>query len=115
MMKDCIFCRIVNRESPADIVYEDDQILAFRDTNEKAPIHVLVIPKKHIRSLVDINIEDVPLMGHLMFVASMVANQKGISSRGFRLVLNSGLESGQSVWHVHLHLLGGRRMTWPPG
>ena len=114
-MKECIFCRIVNRESPADIVFEDDQTVAFKDINGKAPIHILVIPKKHIRSLVDINIEDVPLMGHLMFVANKVAVQKGISSKGFRLVLNSGLESGQSVWHIHLHLLGGRRMTWPPG
>ena len=114
-MSDCIFCSIVNRESPADIVYEDDQTLAFRDINEKAPIHILVIPKKHIMSLVDINIDDVPLMGRLMFVANKLSNEKGISSRGFRLVLNSGLESGQSVWHIHLHLLGGRMMTWPPG
>ncbi|MFQ5788685.1 MAG: histidine triad nucleotide-binding protein [Thermodesulfobacteriota bacterium] len=114
-MVECIFCEIVNKKSPADIVYEDDDSIAFKDVNEQAPIHILVIPKKHIRSIVEIEEEDLHVIGHLVSVANKIANQKGISERGFRLVLNSGLESGQSVWHIHFHILGGRKMSWPPG
>jgi len=114
-MDDCIFCKIVSRESPADIVYEDDDSIAFKDINEQAPIHILLIPKKHIRSVVEIEEEDLQLIGHLVSVASKIADQTGISEKGFRLVLNTGLESGQSVWHIHIHLLGGRKMAWPPG
>ncbi len=114
-MDDCIFCKIVSRESPADIVYEDDDSIAFKDINEQAPIHLLLIPKKHIRSVVEIEEEDLQLIGHLVSVANKIADQTGISEKGFRLVLNTGLESGQSVWHIHIHLLGGRKMAWPPG
>ncbi len=114
-MDDCVFCKIVNRESPADIVYEDDDSIAFKDVNQQAPVHILIIPKKHIRSLVEIDEEDLNLIGHLVSVANKIADHNGIIERGFRLVLNTGLESGQSVWHVHIHLLGGRKMTWPPG
>ncbi len=114
-MEDCIFCKIVKREIPAALVHEDDISLAFRDIGPKAPTHILVIPKKHIRSVVEVTEEDNLLLGHLINVASEIAKKEGISEKGFRLVINCGLESGQSVWHIHLHLLGGRKMTWPPG
>ncbi|MGH7792349.1 MAG: histidine triad nucleotide-binding protein [Thermodesulfobacteriota bacterium] len=114
-MEDCIFCKIVKREIPATLVYEDEISLAFRDITPKAPTHILVIPKKHIRTVVEVKEEDKPLMGHLISIASGIAKKEGISEKGFRLVINCGLESGQSVWHIHIHLLGGRKMTWPPG
>jgi histidine triad (HIT) family protein len=114
-MEDCIFCNIVERKAPADIEYEDDVSIAFKDTDPRAPVHILIIPKKHIGTTLDVNEEDAPLLGHLIRVANKIARGKNISEKGFRLVMNCGLQSGQSVWHVHLHLLGGRRMTWPPG
>jgi histidine triad (HIT) family protein len=114
-MEECIFCQIARRELPATIVYEDNLSVAFRDINPKAPVHILVIPKKHIRSLVEAEKEDAPLLGHLIHIGNEVARKENISNKGYRLVINSGLESGQSVWHIHLHVLGGRKMTWPPG
>ena len=114
-MEDCIFCKIVKREIAATLIHEDEISLAFRDISPKAPTHILVIPKKHIRTVVEVREEDKPLMGHLISVANDIAKKEGISEKGFRLVINCGLESGQSVWHVHFHLLGGRKMTWPPG
>lgn len=114
-MRECVFCQIVRRESPAHIVYEDDSTIAFKDINPQAPVHILVIPKRHIRTLLDIQSGDEPLLGHLFSVANAVAREYGIAQRGFRLVMNCGLESGQSVWHIHLHVLGGRKMGWPPG
>ncbi len=114
-MDDCIFCQIVNKEAASEIVYEDHHSLAFTDINRQAPIHVLVIPKKHIRSLPEIQDADLSILGHLFDVANKVARHKGISEKGYRLVINSGIESGQSVWHLHIHVLGGRKMTWPPG
>ncbi len=114
-MENCIFCRIVKREIPATIVYEDDFSIAFTDIKPQAPTHVLVIPKKHIRTVVEAEEEDKSLLGHLIYVATKIANKEDISQKGFRIVINCGLESGQTVWHVHIHLLGGRRMTWPPG
>ncbi|HXG30034.1 MAG TPA: histidine triad nucleotide-binding protein [Thermodesulfobacteriota bacterium] len=114
-MKDCVFCKIVSKESPASIVYEDDISIAFKDINPQAPIHILVIPKRHIRTIAETTEEDKPLLGHLIHVARKIAEQLNISKKGFRLVANCGLESGQSVWHIHLHLLGGRKMKWPPG
>ena len=114
-MDDCIFCSIVKKEAECDIVYEDQDSLAFTDINKQAPIHTLVIPKRHIRSLAEIKDADLPIIGHLFDVANKVAEQKGISKKGYRLVINCGIESGQSVWHLHIHILGGRRMTWPPG
>lgn len=114
-MDDCIFCKIVNKELPSNTIYEDDKSIAFKDINPQAPVHILVIPKKHIRSLVESDESDKELLGHLTQVARNIANEHKLSSKGFRLVLNSGLESGQSVWHIHIHILGGRKMTWPPG
>lgn len=114
-MKDCIFCSIVKKESPTTIVYEDDYSIAFKDIKPQAPVHILVIPKKHIRTVLEIDEEDKPLLGHLIHVANTAARQHSIAEKGFRLVMNCGLESGQSVWHIHIHVLGGRKMTWPPG
>ena len=114
-MEDCLFCKIARKEIPSSIIYEDDMSLAFNDINPQAPTHILVIPKKHIRSLVESDDSDKELLGHLTHVARNIADEKGLSSKGFRLVLNSGLEAGQSVWHIHFHLMGGRKMAWPPG
>lgn len=114
-MDNCIFCNIVKKEAECDIVYEDRDSIAFTDINKQAPVHILVIPKKHIRSLAEIEDADLPVIGHLFDVANKVAQQQGISKKGYRLVINCGIESGQSVWHLHIHVLGGRRMTWPPG
>ena len=114
-MDNCIFCNIVKGEARCDIVYEDQHSVAFTDKNKQAPVHILVIPKKHIRSLAEIKDEDLTTVGHLFDVANKVAEQQGISKKGYRLVINCGIESGQSVWHLHIHVLGGRRMNWPPG
>ena len=114
-MTDCIFCKIIAREIPSRIVYEDDFALAFEDINPQAPIHTLVIPKKHIATVLDLEEEDAHLMGRLVKIANKIAREKGIAERGFRLVTNCNPESGQAVYHIHLHLLGGRIMHWPPG
>ena len=109
-----IFQRIIDREIKADIVYEDDRALVFRDVNPQAPTHVLIIPKKPIASLADLSDDDAGLAGHLLVVARKVAEQLGLSG-GYRLVTNSGPDAGQSVDHLHFHLLGGRSLSWPPG
>jgi histidine triad (HIT) family protein len=109
-----IFGKIIRREIPADIVYEDDQCLAFRDVNPQAPTHVLVIPKKEIPRLADALSEDQALLGHLLLVAGKVARQLGVSD-AYRLVVNNGADAGQSVFHLHLHILAGRPLHWPPG
>jgi histidine triad (HIT) family protein len=114
-MSDCLFCRIINKEIPAKILYEDDDAAAFEDNNPQAPVHVLVVPRKHISTTLEIGEDDKGLIGHLFRVAAGVAKKKGIAERGFRLVMNTNAEAGQSVFHIHLHLLGGRRMQWPPG
>lgn len=113
-MTDTLFLKIIDREIPADIVYEDEQCLAFRDINPKAPMHVLVIPKKLIAKLTEAQAEDEELLGHLMRVAAKVAEQEGYGD-AFRLVVNNGAAVGQSVFHLHLHILGGRDFMWPPG
>ncbi len=113
-MEDCVFCRIANRELPAKIVYEDGDSIAFCDINPKAPIHILIIPRRHLSTLLDASGEDERLLGHLLLVANSVARQQGIAGRGFRLVLNCNSEGGQVVFHLHLHLLGGRRLGWQP-
>lgn len=110
-----IFKKIIDREIPADIVWEDEQALAFRDVNPVAPVHVLVIPKKEIRCVADAAREDAGLLGHLLWVAGEVARQEGIADSGFRVVTNNGGDGGQSVDHLHLHVLGGRQLGWPPG
>lgn len=109
-----IFTKIINKEIPADIVYEDDLCLAFRDINPRAPVHILIIPKKNLAQLNDAGIEDQRLMGHLMLVAKMVAEQEGVAD-AFRLVMNNGAGAGQEIFHLHFHLLAGRSFTWPPG
>ena len=113
-MTDTIFAKIIKREIPADIVYEDDRCLAFRDVNPQAPVHILVIPKQPIARLVDAGEDDEALLGHLMLAANQVAADEGIGD-AFRVVVNNGAGVGQSVFHLHLHVLGGRSFTWPPG
>lgn len=114
-MSDCIFCKIVEKKIPAKIIYEDDYALGFEDINPQAPVHTLVIPKKHIPTLLDIKEEDNQLIAHLIKIANKIALDKGIAERGFRLVINCNPESGQTVYHIHFHVLGGRHMHWPPG
>ncbi|HOB88348.1 MAG: histidine triad nucleotide-binding protein [Bacillota bacterium] len=113
-LNDCLFCKIARKEIPADIVYEDDDVLAFRDIRPQAPVHVLVIPKRHIASLADLTQEDKDVMGHVTLVASRLARDLGVSE-GYRVVINCGKDAGQSVFHIHMHLLGGRSLGWPPG
>lgn len=110
----CVFCNIVAGEIPSAKVYESDTVLAFRDNQPVAPTHILIIPKKHIASVADMEAEDIHLIGELVYAARLVAEQEGISD-GFRLVINSGRRGGQHIFHVHLHMLGGRGMSWPPG
>jgi histidine triad (HIT) family protein len=114
-MTDCLFCKIVNREIPASIVYEDGRLLAFNDINPQAPTHILVIPKQHIATLNDLSPEHDSMVGELVRRAAAIASDRGLSSGGFRVVFNTNREAGQTVFHIHLHLIGGRRMTWPPG
>ena len=115
MSNKTIFKRIIDREIPADVVYEDDRCLAFRDVSPQAPVHVLVIPKQEIASLARATDDDSELLGHLLSSLRKVAVQLGLESAGYRVVINYGANGGQSVDHLHLHLLGGRRLTWPPG
>lgn len=110
-----IFTKIINKEIPAVIVYEDDHCISFRDIDPKAPQHILIVPKKEIKSLADVAEEDAPLLGHLLLKASEIAKEQGISDSGYRIVVNTNKEGGQEVSHLHLHILGGRQMTWPPG
>ncbi|MCY3986854.1 MAG: histidine triad nucleotide-binding protein [Candidatus Dadabacteria bacterium] len=110
-----IFTQIINREIPADIVYEDEMCLAFRDINPQAPVHVLLIPKKQIVSMATVEMEDQVILGHLMVKASEIASSLGLGESGYRLVVNTNADAGQSVFHLHIHILGGRKLTWPPG
>ncbi len=112
---DCIFCQLAEGTIPSDKVYEDDHTLAFRDLHPQAPTHVLLIPKEHLDSLNDASQSDQALLGHMLRLAPKIANQLGIAESGFRTVINTGAEGGQTVAHLHIHLLGGRPMTWPPG
>jgi histidine triad (HIT) family protein len=112
---DCLFCKIIGREIPASIVYEDDRVLAFDDINPQAPTHVLVVPKRHIATLNDLAAEDDGLVGEVVRRAAAIAKDRGIDASGFRTLFNTNKEAGQTVFHIHLHLVGGRRMGWPPG
>ena len=114
-MSDCLFCKIAAKTIPAKLVHEDDRAVAFDDINPQAPVHTLVIPRKHVASLAELNEADAGLLGHLLLVGNQVAKQKGIAEGGYRLVVNTGRNGGQTVFHLHLHLLGGRPMHWPPG
>ena len=114
-MTDCLFCRIINRELHATIVYEDEHIVAFNDINPQAPTHVLVLPRRHIASLNELTPDDDQLVGEMIRRAAAIAKQRGISTGGYRAVFNTNADAGQTVFHIHLHLLGGRQMHWPPG
>ena len=114
-MSDCLFCKIVDGKIPAKMVYQDDKSIAFRDINPQAPTHILVVPRKHIPSLNDLTEADAPLVGHLHVVAQKLAHEEGLVERGYRTLFNTGREAGQTVFHIHLHLVGGRPLGWPPG
>jgi histidine triad (HIT) family protein len=114
-MADNIFAKIIRKEIPATIVYEDDRALAFRDIGPKAPVHILVVPKKDIARVSEATAADEALLGHLLTVAAEIARKEGIDGTGYRLVINKGAHAGESVPHLHVHLLGGRPMAWPPG
>jgi len=111
-MIECIFCKIIQKKAPAKILYEDDEYLAFEDAHPQAPVHFLVIPKKHIETVLDANEE---MLGKLTGLGAKLANEKGITKDGFRTVINCNRHAGQSVYHIHVHVLGGRWFTWPPG
>ncbi len=114
-MSDCLFCKIAEKNIPAKIVYEDDRCVAFDDINPQAPTHTLVIPRKHIASIAELTEADAGLLSHLMLTGNKLAKQKGIAEGGYRFVINTGKFGGQTVFHLHLHVLGGRPMHWPPG
>ncbi len=111
----CLFCNIISGDIPADIVYEDDQLIAFRDITPQAPNHILVIPRKHISTLNDATAGDAELLGHIMLTAAKLAAQLDCADEGYRVVMNCNAAAGQTVFHIHLHLLCGRNMHWPPG
>jgi histidine triad (HIT) family protein len=114
-MSDCLFCKIVAKQIPAKVVHEDDQTLAFDDIHPQAPVHTLVIPKRHIAAVQDCEEQDQALLGRLLLTCAKVAQLKGVAESGYRIVTNTGKNGGQTVFHLHLHVTGGRRMSWPPG
>ncbi|MDF0676827.1 MAG: histidine triad nucleotide-binding protein [Nitrospira sp.] len=114
-MSDCLFCRVVTKTIPAKVVHEDDQTLAFDDIHPQAPVHTLVIPKRHVASIQDLGESDQALLAQLLLTCRKVANDKGLADSGFRLVANTGRNGGQTVFHLHFHVMGGRHMAWPPG
>ena len=114
-MSDCLFCKISRKEIPAKVLYEDQLVMAFADINPQAPVHVLVIPKAHHDTLNDVSADEQQLLGYLILAATKIAAELGLKDKGYRLVMNCLASAGQSVFHLHLHLLGGRRFTWPPG
>ncbi|NLV92092.1 MAG: histidine triad nucleotide-binding protein [Firmicutes bacterium] len=114
-MSECIFCKILAKEIPTEVLYEDDLVMAFPDVSPQAPEHILIIPKKHIPSLADLSPEDEGVMGRIVSVANRLAQEKGFAQEGYRLVANCGKQAGQTVFHIHFHLLGGRDFGWPPG
>jgi histidine triad (HIT) family protein len=113
MADDCLFCRIVRQEIPAKLVYENEHVVAFRDINPQAPVHLLVVPREHVASLNEAR--DASMLGHLSLAAAEIARSEGIAESGYRTVVNTNRAAGQTVFHVHLHLLGGRELGWPPG
>jgi len=114
-MSNCLFCRIIAGEIPAAIVYQDDAVVAFKDINPQAPLHLLLVPRKHVATLNDLSAEDDALVGSLLRRAAVLAKEHGYHERGYRTVFNTNVEAGQTVFHIHLHLLAGRGLTWPPG
>lgn len=114
-MSQCLFCRIAAGEIPAKVLYSDEDVIAFQDINPQAPLHALVIPRKHIATINDIPPEDAALVGKLFLVAKQIAKELGYADDGYRVVMNCGLDAGQTVFHIHLHVLAGRALSWPPG
>lgn len=114
-MTDCLFCKMVSGEIQPDVIYEDDDVLAFRDIGPQAPLHALVIPKRHISTINELSETDDALVGHMIRVAGVIAREEGVAEDGYRTVMNCNRDGGQTVFHLHLHVLGGRAMTWPPG
>lgn len=112
---DCLFCKITNGEVPANIVYSDESVTAFEDIHPQAPHHIIIIPRKHIATLNDLQAEDKPLLGHMIKTAAHIAGKLNLAEKGYRIAMNCNEAGGQTVFHIHLHLLGGRQMTWPPG
>jgi histidine triad (HIT) family protein len=112
-MESCLFCRIANNELPSKMVHEDDRVIAFHDIAPQAPVHVLIVPRKHIATLNDVTAEDAELLAHIFQVARNLAEQFGVAQKGYRTVFNVNAEAGQSVFHLHLHVIGGRRLSWP--
>jgi histidine triad (HIT) family protein len=114
-MADCLFCKIISRQIPASIVYEDDRVIAFNDINPQGPTHVLVVPKQHIDTLNDLTPADDGIVGEVVRRAAAIAGERGIADGGYRTIFNTNREAGQTVFHIHLHLIGGRSLAWPPG
>ena len=114
-MVDCLFCKILKGQIPAAIIYEDERLIAFKDINPQAPLHALIVPKRHIASLNDLAPDDDALVGEMVRRAAAIAGQQGYADRGFRTVFNTNAEAGQTVFHIHLHVLAGRGLSWPPG
>src|SRR5207247_2220088 len=114
-MSDCLFCKIINKQIPGSIVYEDDRLVAFNDINPQGPTHVLIVPRRHIATLNDLAAADDQLVGEMVRRAAAIAAERGLSAGGYRVVFNTNRDAGQTVFHIHLHLIGGRSMSWPPG
>ena len=114
-MPDCLFCKIINNEIPSTKVYEDEKVLAFNDINPQSPVHILIIPKKHIASMNDFDETNIDILSHIFLVIKNIANDKGLKEKGYRIVNNCGEQGGQTVDHIHFHLLGGQNMYWPSG
>ena len=114
-MEECLFCKIIEKKISSEIIYEDDKVIAIKDINPQAPVHLLIIPKKHMSTLLDLGEGEKELIGQIYLVANKLAKEKSIAQSGFRVVANCGLDSGQEVFHIHFHLVGGRRLGWPPG
>ena len=114
-MDDCLFCRIIEGTVPGSIIFKDERLVAFKDINPQAPMHVLIVPRRHIATLNDLSVEDDGLVGEMIRRAAALAKENGYSDRGYRTVFNCQADAGQTVFHIHLHVLGGRRLTWPPG
>lgn len=111
----CIFCKIIKKDIPSEIVFEDNEVLAFKDLRPQAPVHILIIPKYHIEKVSDLNEKNVDLVGNLILTAKNIAREKGIEESGYRIIINCNKDAGQEVFHLHAHLLGGRKFSWPPG
>lgn len=114
-MDDCLFCKVAAKQIPAKVIFEDDKVIAFHDINPQAPLHLLIIPKRHIGKINDLREEHASLIGHMILSAQRLAQSEGIADKGYRLVMNCNDDGGQTVFHIHLHMLGGRAMHWPPG